>query len=125
MLCEDFVPETAANELAKKLPSLAKHDYDTIDKLMQKIARKHKISGDDLHNKFIKKYRKTPDNWIKEKLQEKSGTSNLNIEDEVMKFANWAGKKLKLKKMPKINLSKDTEEAQTNHHSWWAFARIR
>lgn len=134
MLCEDFVPETAANELAKKLPSLAKHDYDTIDKLMQKIARKHKISGDDLHNKFIKKYRKTPDNWIKDKLEERTDSSDLDIKDEVMKFANWAGKQLKLKKMPKINLSNDTNDAQNNHHTGahmpgsdviWVYAKNR
>ena len=33
--------ESAASELAKKLPSLEKHDYNTIDKLMKNIAKKH------------------------------------------------------------------------------------
>ena len=39
-------------KLAKKLPSLAKHDYDTIDKLMQNVASKHHINGKALHDLF-------------------------------------------------------------------------
>ena len=35
--------ESAATELARKLPSLDKHDYNTIDKLMRKIAKKHHL----------------------------------------------------------------------------------
>lgn len=62
--------ESPEIELAKKLPTLAKHDYDTIDKLMRKIAKKHRISAKSLHNKFVKKYRKIPDNWIRDKLKE-------------------------------------------------------
>jgi RNA polymerase sigma factor (sigma-70 family) len=62
--------ESAASELAKKLPSLEKHDYNTIDKLMKKIAKKHRITGDALHDLFVRTYHKTPDNWIKDKLDE-------------------------------------------------------
>ena len=47
----DFISETPAIELAKKLPSLEKHDYTTIDKLMQQIARKHRITGDALQDR--------------------------------------------------------------------------
>ena len=65
--------ESAANELAKKLPSLEKHDYNTIDKLMKKIAKKHRITGDALHDLFVRKYHKTPDSWIKDKLDEVGG----------------------------------------------------
>jgi hypothetical protein len=83
MLLEDFIPETAAIELAKKLPSLAKHDYQTIDKLMQKIAKKHQITGSALHKIFVKKYKKTPDSWIKNKLNEKSLTTE-NIEKTIL-----------------------------------------
>ena len=62
--------ESPEIELAKKLPSLAKHDYTTIDKLMQKIAKKHRITGKALHDLFVKEYHKTPDSWIKNKLDE-------------------------------------------------------
>ena len=65
--------ESAASELAKKLPSLEKHDYNTIDKLMRNIAKKHRITGDALHDLFVRKYHKTPDSWIKDKLDEVGG----------------------------------------------------
>ena len=65
--------ESAASELAKKLPSLDKHDYNTIDKLMKNIAKKHRITGNALHDLFVKKYHKTPDSWIKDKLDEVGG----------------------------------------------------
>jgi RNA polymerase sigma factor (sigma-70 family) len=65
--------ESAATDLAKKLPSLDKHDYNTIDKLMKKIAKKHRITDDALHDLFVRKYHKTPDSWIKDKLDEVGG----------------------------------------------------
>lgn len=134
MITEDFVPEAAAIELAKKLPGLAKHNYGTIDKLMQRIAKKHQITGDNLHKLFIKKYKKTPDSWIKDKLNEKQTSDSLNIPSEVEKFARWAGEKLKLEKIPKIHLSYDTKEAQDQHHTGkhiegsnyvWVYAKNR
>jgi len=64
MNSKDFLSESAAVELAEKLPSLAKHDYNTIDNLMQKIAKKHDISGKALHNLFVSKYKNTSDIWI-------------------------------------------------------------
>jgi hypothetical protein len=64
----------------------------------------------------------------------KTDSSNLDIQQEVDKFAQWAGKKLNIKSMPTIELSMDTEEAQTNHHtgghvegsgSIWVYANNR
>lgn len=43
--------------------------------------------------------------------------STSDIKPEVEKFVAWASKKLSLGKTPKIELSLDTEEAQTNHHT--------
>lgn len=40
-----------------------------------------------------------------------------NLEKEVEKFANWMIEKLRIKNPVKIELSMDTEEAQTNHHT--------
>lgn len=125
--------ESAANGLAKKLPSLSKHDYDTIDRLMRKVAQKHKISAHALHDLFVKKFHKTPDNWIKNKLDE-TDTVECDLEKEVDKFVQWTAKRLHLKKIPKIELSMDTEEAQTNHHTGshhmgshvvWVYAKNR
>ena len=213
--------ESAARELARKLPSLEKHDYNTIDKLMRKVAKKHRISSKALHNLFQKKYHDTPDHWIKGKLDEtlpgganrkvyrtkrqifgflsdlysplpidrryntdawaltrqlaelldgaesykeynlidlfklpeidkkllyvlgplfrgdaetiyEDGEQKLNT--EVEKFVEWTAKRLHLKKVPKVELSMDTEEAQTNHHTGrhvmgddkiWVYAKNR
>ena len=108
--------ESAAIELAKKLPSLEKHDYNTIDKLMKKIAKKHRITGDALHDLFVRKYHKTPDSWIKDKLDE-SGKEDLNDNPIVRKFLAWAQQKLNLENTPKIEFSYDSDEAQEGHHT--------
>lgn len=117
MNSKDFIIESAAKELAKRLPSLAKHDYDTIDRLMQSIARKHRITGKALHDLFVKEYHKTPDNWIKGKLDETNAGDGLDIQAEVDKFVKWTVGRLHLKSHPKIELSTDTEEAQDEHHT--------
>jgi|694.fasta_scaffold23083_5 hypothetical protein len=117
MITDEILTETAANELAKRLPSLRKHNYDTIDTLMRNIANKHHITGKALHDLFVKKFKRTPDDWVKGKLDETDDEPSSEIEDEVNKFAQWTGKKLNLKNVPKIELSYDTEEAQSNHHT--------
>ena len=98
MITDEILTEAAANELAQKLPSLRKHNYDTIDTLMRNIASKHHITGKALHDLFVKKFKRTPDEWVKGKLDETDTDSSLDIEDEVNKFAQWTGKKLNLKK---------------------------
>jgi hypothetical protein len=57
--------ETAADELKRKLPSLNKTDYSTIDHLMKRISKRFNISGKKLHDLFVSKYGETPDHWIK------------------------------------------------------------
>jgi len=115
MSFKEVLIESATQELAKKLPSLEKHNYNTIDKLMNKIADKHRITGKVLHDLFVKKFHRTPDNWIKNKLDENEVDSDL--QNEVDKFCDWACQQLHLKNKPHIELSMDTEEAQTNHHT--------
>lgn len=128
----ESVYEAPELELAKRLPSLAKHNYNTIDKLMKQISKRHRITGKALHDLFVKKFKSTPDNWIKNKLDESE--VDCDLKDEVEKFANWAAKILKLKEVPKIELSMDTEEAQDGHHtgrhthgenSVWVYAKNR
>ena len=133
MRFRDITTESALNDLVKELPSLAKHDYDTIDKLVRNIAKKHSITDKALEALFRKKYSKTPSDWIKGKLDE---TDNVecDLESEVEKFVEWTAKRLHLKKVPKVELSMDTEEAQTNHHTGrhvmgddkiWVYAKNR
>ena len=127
----DIIAESAASELARKLPSLEKHDYNTIDKLMRSIAKKHSITGKALHDLFVRKYHRTPDSWIKNKLDE---AGDNDLQQEVDKFVKWAAHRLHLKSHPEIELSMDTEEAQTNHHTGshhmgenkiWVYAKNR
>jgi predicted kinase len=59
--------ESHVEELEKGLTKLTSHSYDTIDKLMQTISKKHGITGKILHDKFKEKHGKIPDDWIKEK----------------------------------------------------------
>lgn len=126
--------ESAIDDLVTKLPSLKKHDYDTIDLLVKQISKKHRISNRVLRDLFIKKFKATPDKWLSGKLDETDDNVDPNIADEVEKFALWAKDQLSLKKLPKIELSMDTEEAQDNHHTGghvdgsdhiWVYAKNR
>jgi hypothetical protein len=144
MLTEHIIIESAAMELAKRLPSLEKYNYDTIDKLMQKVAKRHNINGKALHDMFVKKYHKTPDNWVKGKLDEQqmsvdqvmglrkvrprhvpnqhelseAGEPDFLEEKPIMKkFIKWASNELNLKSTPNFEFSYDTEEAQQGHHT--------
>jgi predicted kinase len=65
------IKEDAVSKLETGLTKLQKTDYDTIDKLMTRISKDEKTTGKDLHNDFVKKHGKVPDNWIKDKKQEK------------------------------------------------------
>ena len=124
--------ESAIDDLVRELPSLAKHKYDTMDRLLKKIASKHKISDKALERLFTKKFNKTPSNWLKNKLDETS--DGIDLSSEVEKFVDWAANRLNLQKVPSIELSMDSEEAQTNHHtgghvpgedSVWVYAKNR
>ena len=118
MLTEHIIIESAALELAKRLPSLQKHDYNTIDKLMQQIASKHRITGKALHDLFVKKFHKNPDNWIKDKLDETNDEPDFLEDNPIMqKFIKWASQKLNLQSTPKFEFSYNTEEAQEGHHT--------
>lgn len=128
----ESINESAVTDLAKRLPRLSKHNYGTIDKLMRKIAKTHKISAKKLHDLWVKKYRKTPDAWIKKKLNE---GLDINFQkDEVAKFVKLAANALKINQIPKIILSLDHAEAQEHHHtgkmipgdgSIWVYAKNR
>ena len=52
--------------LEKGLKKLDDHRYETIHNLMMDISKKGNTTGKDLHNDFVAKHGKTPDDWIKE-----------------------------------------------------------
>jgi hypothetical protein len=128
----DFIIESAVTDLAKRLPSLEKHDYTTIDKLMRGVASRHSISRDALHDLFVKKFHRSPDNWVKNKLDETD--TDITEQPIVQQFIKWASDILKLKTQPEIEFSYDTDEAQQGHHTGrhtegsnkvWIYARNR
>lgn len=59
----------AVTELENKLLNLKDISYDSIDNLMRKIMKSHKVTAKQLHNSFTNKYKKTPDDWIKGKMK--------------------------------------------------------
>ena len=117
MLTEHIIIESAALELAKRLPSLDKHDYNTIDQLMRHVGSKHRITGKALHDLFVHKFKKTPDEWVKGKLDEADEPDFLEDNPIMKKFIQWASKDLNLQSTPKFEFSYDTEEAQAGHHT--------
>jgi hypothetical protein len=56
--------------LEKGLKKLDNHSYDSINNLMMDISKKNNITGKDLHDDFVAKHGKTPDDWIKQNLEE-------------------------------------------------------
>jgi hypothetical protein len=60
--CED----TAVEELEDQLMDLSDHSYRSIDRLMRRIMKKHNMTAKQLHNAFLDKNKKTPDDWIKD-----------------------------------------------------------
>lgn len=133
MRAKDFISESPIDELVKKLPSLSKHNYSTIDKLVRTIAKKHKITDKALEDLFVKKFNKTPRNWLRGKLDENE-TEDVDLASEVQKFAEWASEVCHLKNPIQVELSMDTEEAQDGHHTGrhvegepaiWVYAKNR
>jgi hypothetical protein len=72
----NFIQESAAKELADRLPTLKRTDYNAIDELMTHISVKHNISGHKLHQLFVSKYGHTPDTWVKKIKQRNEANEN-------------------------------------------------
>lgn len=130
MKIHQVINESAASDLAKTLPSLQKHKYDTIDTLIRKISNRHGISTKELYDFFKKKY-SAPDSLTRNKLDE---DDDLNHNPVMQKFIKWTAGKLHLKTMPKVIFSHDTKDAQDNHHTGshvqgsneiWVYAKNR
>lgn len=119
MLYESVILESAVADLVRKLPSLHKHDYDTIDDLVRRVARKHRIASHALEKLFTYKYKKTPKDWYKGKLDEENEEQEIDFDNLpiMQEFIRWTVDKINLETMPKFEWSYDTEDAQQNHHT--------
>lgn len=77
----------AVKELKDKLLTINDISYDSIDRLMRKIMKSKNVTAKELHNAFKNKYKKTPDDWIKEKMKNlkedhKEIASGKKVDDE-------------------------------------------
>jgi len=61
---------SAVTDLEKGLIKLSDISYDSVDKLMRKIAKDNDISASELHHKFKAKHKIIPDDWAKKQMQE-------------------------------------------------------
>lgn len=64
---DQAVPQLKAALLAQKTKLQSATDdqvYDIIDKIMTRIAKAHSISGQKLHDMWVKQYKQIPDTWI-------------------------------------------------------------
>jgi hypothetical protein len=116
MRAREFITENTQvqEDPAYKLPSLNKHQYSVIDKLV----RDHK-AHQDINSKAAQSLDEEVDD---------------NRAAEVAKATEWMCKKLGIKQIPTIELSMDTDEAQGNHHTGghvpgsgkiWVYAKNR
>ena len=119
MRAQEFTLTEAASELAKRLPSLAKHNYNTIDDLLRKVAAKHRMSKDALRDLFVKKFKKSPDSWVSKLDESTLPKSDMPIEENPIteEFIKWAVDVLQMESQPEVQFSYDTEEAQGGHHT--------
>ena len=84
----------AVEELENQLKSLKNTSYDSIDKLMRRIMKEHGMTAKELHNDFVKKHNKTPDDWIKNFKNIKE-EKKMKGEDPCWKGYEMVGKKKK------------------------------
>jgi len=119
----EFLSESAAKELADKLPTLKKTDYNAIDELMQRVSQHHGIDGKKLHDLFVAKYKDTPDTWVKKIKQRNEDTISEGVEtpedqQKIKDFIQWSLKTLNMQQPhPKFEFSRDTEQAQQDHRT--------
>jgi hypothetical protein len=64
-------------ELKKALLKNKKTDYDSIDKMMKRIAKNHDITPKELHDFWVADYKMSPDDWIKQELGKKDTTESI------------------------------------------------
>ncbi len=123
MRAKEFDISNPVEELADKLPKLKKTNYDTIDELMQRISKRHKLTGQKLHDMFVKKYGHTPDTWVKKIKQRNEDLVDPKKKDDsdtirqINKFIAWTKDVLHVEGNPEFTFSKDTEQAQKGHHT--------
>jgi Zn-dependent peptidase ImmA (M78 family) len=98
MRAKEFIIENTVQENPEYgLPTLDKHRYSVLDKLVKDAKKERNIA--------------------KKAIQSLDEEIDDNKAAEVAKAVEWICKKLNITKIPAIELSMDTDEAQGNHHT--------
>ena len=84
--------KNAVNELEVGLKKLNNTSYDSIDKLMRRIMKKHDMTAKELHTSFVEKHNKTPDDWVKN-IEEETKSGDEGLRDWFNKSKSSDGKK--------------------------------
>lgn len=116
MRAKEFIIENTQmqEDPAYGLPTLDKHRYSVLDKLVKSAHQRRKITS---------KAKQSLDEEIDD-----------NKAAEVAKAVEWMCKQLNITQIPAIELSMDTDEAQGNHHTGghvpgsgkiWVYAKNR
>ncbi len=61
--CEE---DGAVEKFESELKKLKNTSYSSIDKLMRRIMKEYDVTAKDLHNAFVSKNGKTPDDWVED-----------------------------------------------------------
>ncbi len=83
--------EDAVKDLEVELKKLKDVSYDSIDKLMRRIMKQYDMTARQLHDAFINKHDKTPDEWI-ENLKEETKSGDQGLRDWFRKSESSDGK---------------------------------
>jgi len=67
-------------DLKQALLKNKKTDYDSIDRMMTRIAKDHNITPKQLHDYWVAYFKMTPDDWIKQKLDKEDTTEGIITE---------------------------------------------
>ena len=97
--------------LEKGLKKLNNHSYDSINNLMMNISKKNNITGKDLHDDFVARHGKTPDDWIKKDLKEGNGPWGKMTQDKLDKITKAKKREEKEKgllRRPGSSMTKNT-----------------
>lgn len=115
MRAKEFLTDNLITENpAYGLPTLDKHRYSVLDKLVKDARKRDRIT-----NKAVQS--------LDEEIDD-------NKAAEIAKAVEWMCKKLNITQIPTIELSMDTDEAQGNHHTGghvpgsgkiWVYAKNR
>jgi hypothetical protein len=83
--------EDAVKDLEVELKKLKDVSYDSIDKLMRRIMKQYDMTARQLHDAFVNKHDKTPDEWI-ENLKEETKSGDQGLRDWFKKSKSSDGK---------------------------------